>query len=129
MGASVPVAYIFHAMLALVAIVVAVWIWRKPVDNSLKAAGLAIGTLMITPFILDYDLTILSIPIACLAVYEKSNNSDASLIDLLVIVWFAPILLRFANGILPFTWAPLLLSALLYKTAMLVRMNSRCIGH
>lgn len=124
MGASVPVAYISHAMLALLVTVVVVWIWRKSVDSSLKAAGLTIGALMITPFILDYDLTILSIPIACLAFYEINNNSGASLINLLVIAWFAPILLRFVNGILPFPWAPLLLSALLYKIAMLVRMNS-----
>ena len=115
MGVAVSPAYVLHAILALMATIVVVWVWRQPVTSLLKAATLATGSLLVTPFLLDYDLTILSIPIACLAVYGNEIDFNAGLINLLAVAWLAPILLRFLNGTVAFPWAPLLLSVLFTK--------------
>src|ERR1700730_17721389 len=41
-------------------------VWAKPIPHSLKAAILCIGALTVTPYVLRYDLCILSIPVAFL---------------------------------------------------------------
>jgi hypothetical protein len=45
---------------------VLVVIWRSSVRYSMKAASLAVGTLLTTPYLFMYDMTILAIPVAYL---------------------------------------------------------------
>ena len=40
--------------------------WRSRISYSLKAAALAIGTLLITPYLFMYDMMVLAIPVAFL---------------------------------------------------------------
>jgi hypothetical protein len=40
--------------------------WRSRVDYSLKAAALAAGTMLTTPYLFMYDMTVLAIPVAYL---------------------------------------------------------------
>jgi hypothetical protein len=66
MGASARISWAVHSTVAaLVAVAVCV-IWAKPVPFSLKAAALCIGSVMFTPYVLAYDLCILSIAVAFL---------------------------------------------------------------
>jgi hypothetical protein len=53
------------AMTATVA-VGTVWLWRSRARYSLKAAGLATATLLITPYLFLYDMMVLAVPIAWL---------------------------------------------------------------
>jgi len=41
-------------------------IWRSKVRYSLKAASLAVGTLLVTPYLFRYDMMVLAIPVAYL---------------------------------------------------------------
>jgi hypothetical protein len=55
-----------HLIVAAV-VALTVWIvWTKPIPFSLKAAVLCIGSAMVSPYILFYDLCILSIAVAFL---------------------------------------------------------------
>jgi len=46
---------------------VAVWVvWAKPIPYSLKAAIVCVGAVMVSPYLLAYDLCILSIAVAFL---------------------------------------------------------------
>jgi hypothetical protein len=47
-------------------VVTVVLIWRSSVRYSLKAASLAAGTLLTTPYLFMYDVTVLAIPVAYL---------------------------------------------------------------
>jgi arabinofuranan 3-O-arabinosyltransferase len=59
-------AWICHWILSAgVAVMLAV-MWRSRVSYSLKAAALAIGTLLVTPYLFMYDLMVLAIPVAFL---------------------------------------------------------------
>ena len=40
--------------------------WRSRISYSLKAAALATGTLLITPYLFMYDMMVLAIPVAFL---------------------------------------------------------------
>jgi hypothetical protein len=64
--ASGPVSWFGHSVVAtIVALMVSV-VWAKPIPYSLKAAVLCIGSVMVTPYILFYDLCILSVAVAFL---------------------------------------------------------------
>jgi hypothetical protein len=65
-GGSEPLGWTVQwVMTASVAICVAL-IWRSSVRYSLKAASLAAGTLLTTPYLFMYDMTVLAIPVAFL---------------------------------------------------------------
>jgi hypothetical protein len=65
-GGSEPLGWAFQwVMTGSVAVCVAL-IWRSSVRYSLKAASLAAGTLLTTPYLFMYDMTVLAIPVAFL---------------------------------------------------------------
>jgi len=65
-GGTEQLAWIFQWILtASVAVVLAV-MWRSRISYSLKAAALATGTLLITPYLFMYDMMVLAIPVAFL---------------------------------------------------------------
>ncbi len=63
---SGPVSWGGHLIVAAI-VAVTVWVvWAKPIPFSLKAAVLCIGSAMVPPYILFYDLCILTIGVAFL---------------------------------------------------------------
>ena len=63
---SAPVSWGGHLIVAAI-VALTVWVvWAKPIPFSLKAAVLCIGSTMVSPYILFYDLCILSIAVAFL---------------------------------------------------------------
>src|SRR6202040_1531680 len=65
-GGSEPLGWAFQwTMIAAVAVAL-VLLWRSRVRYSLKAAALAAGTLLITPYLFLYDLMVLAIAVAFL---------------------------------------------------------------
>jgi hypothetical protein len=66
LGGTEQLAWAFQWILsAAIAVVLAV-MWRSRISYSLKAAALATGTLLITPYLFMYDLMVLAIPVAFL---------------------------------------------------------------
>ena len=61
-GAGLVGAWIVHLAIALFATLLACRIWLQAVPHSLKAAAFSIGVLIVTPYMLAYDLTALSVP-------------------------------------------------------------------
>jgi hypothetical protein len=68
LGAGIETAYAVQASVSLCVAVAVIWVWRRPVGMPLKGAALVTGTLLATPYVMDYDLTLLALPIAWLAV-------------------------------------------------------------
>lgn len=67
LGASVEIAYSLQAAITLSAVAAIVWAgWRKRYSLALGAAMLA-GAPLVTPFVLDYDMTLLAFPLIWLA--------------------------------------------------------------
>ncbi len=63
-GASAQISWSVHlAAAAMVAVTIGV-LWAKPIPHCLKAAALCIGSVMVTPYVLGYDLCILTIAVA-----------------------------------------------------------------
>lgn len=115
LGLEPGIAYLLHSILALVGFGSVVWIWSQKVDIRLHSAALGVGTLIVSPFVLDYDLMILAVPIVCMASYGQSYGFRRGLLEVMCAAWFAPLFLRSLNYILPVPWTPILLSVFLYQ--------------
>lgn len=65
-GGSEPLGWAFHWVLVASVAVMTALIWRSRVPYTLKAAALAAGTLLTTPYLFMYDMMVLAIPVAFL---------------------------------------------------------------
>jgi arabinofuranan 3-O-arabinosyltransferase len=65
-GGGEHLAWALQAAMTGTVMVATVLLWRSKARYSLKAAGLATGTLLITPYLFLYDMMVLAIPIAWL---------------------------------------------------------------
>jgi arabinofuranan 3-O-arabinosyltransferase len=65
-GGTEQLAWAFQFVLTAAVAVTVALMWRSRVPYSLKAAALAAGTLLATPYIAIYDLVALAIPVAFL---------------------------------------------------------------
>ena len=66
-GAGVQLAYAAQIALTLMLAASLAWLWRSDAAFELKASALASGSLLATPYVLDYDLVVLAVAIAYLA--------------------------------------------------------------
>jgi hypothetical protein len=65
-GGGVALGYEVQAVVSVASLAVLAWAaWRRP-GARLEAALMACAALLFTPFLYDYDLAILSVPLACL---------------------------------------------------------------
>src|SRR5206468_10278532 len=53
---SLGLAYTAQGALACLVAIALIWLWRSAVEYEFKAAGCIAATLLMTPFILPYDL-------------------------------------------------------------------------
>ena len=65
-GGAEQLAWVFQWIMSGAVAVVLALMWRSRIGYPLKAAALAAGTLLITPYLFLYDLMVLAIPVAFL---------------------------------------------------------------
>jgi len=66
LGGTEQMAWAFQWVLTAAVAVVLALMWRSRVSYSVKAAALAIGTLLTTPYLFMYDMMVLAVPVAFL---------------------------------------------------------------
>jgi hypothetical protein len=66
-GASPWISWTVYLAVAAAGTLAVCALWAKPIPYSLKAAALSIGSVTVTPYVLPYDLCMLSIGVAFLA--------------------------------------------------------------
>src|SRR5882757_2859091 len=65
-GGSEQLSWIFQWIMSGTVAIVLALMWRSKLRYSLKAAALATGTLLITPYLFMYDMMVLAVPVALL---------------------------------------------------------------
>jgi alpha-1,2-mannosyltransferase len=129
-GGGVSLAYVAQAAASVIALLSVVYAWRAGGtwracgDRNLKAALLIITTLLASPHVLDYDLTILAPAIAFMVASCWPDDFRDDDISALAAAWFAPL---FARAIAGATGVPLglIVVAMLYFLAMRHLMRDR----
>lgn len=99
LGAGVQLAYAAQITLALMLAACLAWLWRSDAAFELKASALASGSLLATPYLLDYDLVVLAVAIAYLARHGLRRGFEPWEISLLAAAWLVPLLSRGIAGV------------------------------
>ena len=97
-GANVATAYAIQGALALLLAASIAWLWHSDAAFELKAAGLALASLLATPYVLDYDLVVLAVAIAFFARHGFTHGFRDYEISLCVAAWLVPLLSRSVAG-------------------------------
>jgi Glycosyltransferase family 87 len=98
-GAGVHTAYAVQIALALMLAASLAWLWHSDAAFELKASALATGSLLATPYVLDYDLVVLAVAIAFFARHGLSRGFRDYEISLLAAAWIVPLLSRSIAGV------------------------------
>jgi hypothetical protein len=99
LSASVPVAYAAQASLLAMLAATLAWLWHGDAAFELKAAALALGSLLATPYVLDYDFVVLAVAIAFFARHGLRHGFRDFEISLLAAAWIVPLLSRSIAGV------------------------------
>src|SRR6267154_6100580 len=97
-GGNLATAYAAQGALALLLAASLAWLWHSEAAFELKAAALAAGSLLATPYVLDYDLVVLAVAIVFLARHGLKHGFRDFEISLLAAAWLAPLLSRAIAG-------------------------------
>lgn len=103
-GGGIPLAYALQGAVTLFVAGALVWLWRGPARFALRAAALAIATILATPYSLDYDLMLLAPAIAFLAADGLARGFAPYEKTLLALLWLVPL---FARSVAEATLIPL----------------------
>jgi alpha-1,2-mannosyltransferase len=98
-GGNLATAYAAQGALALLLAASLAWLWHSDAAFELKAAALAAGSLLATPYVLDYDLVVLAVAIAFLARHGLRCGFRDFEISLLAAAWLVPLLSRAIAGV------------------------------
>jgi len=93
-GGSIDLAYAVQGVVTLAGAAAVTWLWRGKVAFPLKAAALLIGTVLVTPYSLDYDLMLLAPAIAYLAADGIERGFAPWQKTTLAMLWIVPLLAR-----------------------------------
>lgn len=117
-GADIRTAYAVQIALALMLAASLTWLWQSEAAFELKASALASGSLLATPYVLDYDLVVLAVAIAFFARHGLNRGFRDYEINLLAAAWIVPLLTRSIGAL---TGLPLGLLALLAIYSLTIR--------
>ncbi len=121
-GGSVPLAYVMQGVAAAAIAAALVRLWRSHAAYPLKAAALIVGSMLATPYSLDYDLVVLAPAIAFLAAHGLRHGFEAYEKAALAFLWLMPLV---ARTIAEHALVPLGVPAMAWVFVLLLRRAAR----
>jgi hypothetical protein len=116
LGLTTDAAYTGQGMAAVFVAVTVAWIWRQQPASRLAIAALIAGTPLMSPYVFDYDLALLAVPIAILAWDGVERGWQPGEREILVLAFFTPALVSILGHTTTLQLGPLLLLALFAMT-------------
>lgn len=124
-GASIPVALAAQAAIGLLALAAAVDVWRRTQDMRLRAAVLAIATLLTTPYLWQYELPWLGIAVFCLITHGLDEGWLHGDQIVIVLAWLLPVFELFNRITALPQIGPVVVLAMLFITVRRATLASR----
>ncbi len=116
-GGDNGTAYAAQSVLSAAAAAILAWVaWRRP-GARLEMAALTAAALLFTPFLYDYDLALLAVPLACLAALAQTTGWLAWEKLLLAALFLLPLVARAGGLLAGVAIGPPLVAALLLLAA------------
>jgi glycosyl transferase family 87 len=98
LGGGISLAYVVQGVASLTTILGVAWAWRSSDDYNLKNAILITATMLGSPHVLDYDLTILAPALAFIVASRWPDGFRDHDISVLTFAWFVPLFARAIAG-------------------------------
>ena len=98
LGVSDVATQAVQAVVTLAAAIFVFWLWRQDVAFEYKAAGLGLASLLATPYVYHYDLTVMGVAMLFVARRAVAKGWRSWEPPLLAVAWLAP-LVSFALGL------------------------------
>ncbi|NDU92097.1 MAG: DUF2029 domain-containing protein [Ferrovum sp.] len=118
LGVPVQWAYLAHFSVAA-GIAFLVWkIWKRCSEAELRNAALITGSLLISPYVLIYDLTWLALPIAWMARIGVERGWLRLEREILILAWLLPLCMLSLSHLIPIQMGPWVL---LFMLALISR--------
>ena len=95
LGGGVPMAYLVQAVVTAATGIAIIALWRSRAPYAVKAAGLAIGTALATPYVYDYDLCLAGLGLAFLASAANATGWLHWEKTAIAAAWLLPLVGRF----------------------------------
>jgi hypothetical protein len=116
-GLGVMPSYALQAAVSMLAAFSAAWIWWRTRNFAMQAGALVTASLLITPYMMDYDLVMLALPIAWLALQGRRSGFLPWEKSILLLAWALPLFARTLAGKAMIPIAPLVMMLLLAAIA------------
>jgi len=120
---STSTAWIVQICIALLAITVAAWVWRASGQPAPRVLALITSIPLASPYVWDYDMAMLVIPVAFLANETWGGKWTAGRFVLLLSMWVAEPTLRVLSGKIGLQLGPFLWAILLCYSVYLVKLE------
>lgn len=91
LGVALPVAYALHIVLAAAAVATVAYVWWRQAPPRLGMAVLVVGATLVPPYLFDYDLAILAVPLALLAWDGIERGWRKYEREVMVAAWLTPL--------------------------------------
>ncbi len=117
LGGSIAVSYLLHTTVALAATFFVWWAWRYCANWQLRGASLTTATFLISPYLMEYDLTWLALPIAWTTALGLKEGWLRGEREIMVAVWLLPLLSGVIASTLSIQLGPFIVLALLWTIA------------
>ena len=113
LGGGLPVAWIVQGIVTGAMAVIVFWVWLEEAPLAVRASTLVLGALLATPYAFEYDLSLLSLPLAWMTWEGYVHGWRPGEKYWLPVVWLTP----FLTTVLAKSWAwplePLILAVFL----------------
>ncbi|AKU93493.1 hypothetical protein AKJ09_00157 [Labilithrix luteola] len=90
-GAPVALAWAAHALVACGAIHAVYKVWRRTDSLAIRGAAFTVTTLLVSPYLFDYDLTLLAFPLAWMSLTGQRLGWNRFEREWLVAAWLLPL--------------------------------------
>ena len=87
-------AYALQGVVAAAVLAATIWIWRGGTSYRLKGAALLTGSLLVSPYTLDYDFVVFGMALALMAAHGLERGFRPWDKTLLALAWFSPLVAR-----------------------------------
>ncbi len=128
-GASIAVSYTAHILVAVGATSAVWWVWHYCREYTLRAATLTTSTLLVSPYILEYDLTWLALSVAWMSSFSLQHGWKMGEREVMILVWALPLLCSVVAKATTIQLGPLgvlLLEWVILRRVWLLRNDESC---
>ncbi len=94
LGAPVAAAYALQAIVGAATLAGLAWLWHGGRDLRLKLAGLALASLLVSPYAMDYDMVLVGLALAAIVGAFRGRTAPPYAASLMALAWVTPLLAR-----------------------------------